>query len=292
MVALFITFCLPETLARPEPPKEMVNTEKVAKDGTISLSRVSTRQSVKKKSVKTVQYLKRSLWDPITVLAYLRFPPVALTVYYAAITFGGLYVLNVSLQQTFSSAPYNFSTLIVGLMYIPNSLGYIVSSIVGGRWSDSIMIREAKAAGRYDEDGNLIFLPEDRMRENAYIAAVMYPLALILYGWAAKYGLHWMVAATGGFFFGVGSMIIFSVATTMLTEFMPKKSSSGVAINNFVRNIFSCVGGIVTAPLIDSIGNGWLFTILGLWALASGFVVYAMRKFGPRWRADMQANMQ
>jgi MFS family permease len=177
--------------------------------------------------------------------------------------------------------------MIIGLLYIPNSLGYVVAALFGGRWSDTIMAREAKSANRYDSAGQLILIPEDRMRENAYVAAVLYPLALIVYGWIAKYGLHWIIAAIANFFFGVGSMIIFSCVTTMLTEFMPKKSSSGVAINNFVRNIFSCVGGIVGSPLINTIGNGWLFTGLGVWALGSGAVVWALRRFGPKWRNQM-----
>lgn len=94
------------------------------------------------------------------------------------------------------------------------------------------------------------------------------------------------------FFFGVGSMLIFSMVTTMLTEFMPKKSSEGVALNNFVRNIFSCVGSLVTAPIIKGIGNGWLFTILGLVALASSSVIVLMRVYGPRWRVKMDAHMR
>lgn len=94
------------------------------------------------------------------------------------------------------------------------------------------------------------------------------------------------------FFFGIGSMLIFSMATTMLTEFMPKKASTGVALNNFMRNIFSCVGSLVTAPIIDAIGNGWLFTILGLVGFASSFSLYVMRVFGPRWRKSMDALTQ
>lgn len=82
-------------------------------------------------------------------------------------------------------------------------------------------------------------------------------------------------------------MLIFAMATTMLTEFMPKRSSSGVALNNLVRNIFSCIGAIVGAPIIASIGNGWLFTIIGLWALSSCTVIWAVRRFGPRWRKSM-----
>lgn len=94
------------------------------------------------------------------------------------------------------------------------------------------------------------------------------------------------------FFYGVGSMLIFAMVTTMLTEFMPKKASSGVALNNLMRNIFSCVGGIVGAPLIDAIGNGWLFTILGLWAFSSAAVIWAMKKYGPRWREKMDKAFQ
>jgi hypothetical protein len=87
-------------------------------------------------------------------------------------------------------------------------------------------------------------------------------------------------------------MLIFSMATTMLTEFMPKRSASGVAVNNFMRNIFSCVLGVVASPIIASIGNGWLFTILGLVAFASSAIIWAMRQFGPRWRVTMEAQLE
>ena len=86
------------------------------------------------------------------------------------------------------------------------------------------------------------------------------------------------------FFFGVGSMLIFSTTTTMLTEFMPKKSSAGVALNNFTRNMFAFVTTLVTSPIIDAIGNGWLFTILGLITYASLSVLFVMKIYGPRWR--------
>lgn len=174
---------------------------------------------------------------------------------------------------------------------------------------DKIMQREARKANRYDEHGNLIYRPEDRMRENAWLGALMYPSALIWYGWAAENGIFWLVPVfcppnfaksassnqeqmIANFFFGMGSMLIFSMATTMLTEFMPKKSSSGVALNNFVRNIFSCVGSLVTAPIITAIGNGWIFTILGLVCFASCGVLWAMKALGSRWRKSMDTLMQ
>jgi len=73
---------------------------------------------------------------------------------------------------------------------------------------------------------------------------------------------------------------------------MPKRSSSGVAVNNFVRNIFSCVGSVVAQPLIDAIGDGWVFTGLGVICWISGFsTIWAMKKFGPRWRIEMDKKL-
>jgi hypothetical protein len=43
--------------------------------------------------------------------------------------------------------------------------------------------------------------------------------------------------------------------------------------------------------LIHAIGNGWVFTIIGVVAAASSIVVWAMRRFGPRWREDMDRRM-
>jgi predicted MFS family arabinose efflux permease len=155
------------------------------------------------------------------------------------------------------------------------------------------MHREAIRLDRYDSHQKLIFRPEDRMRENAWLASLLYPCGLIWYGWTSQHGLLWIIPMLANFFFGFGSMIVFGLSTTMLTEFMPKQKSSGVAINNFVRNIFSCVGGVVAQPLIRAIGNGWLFTGLGIICLLSCMtVVWAMKKFGPRWRLAMDEKLK
>ncbi len=295
ILVVVLTFCLPETLKATKPLAAANGTLHLQDEEKSStrpqLTRISTRQSVQIKAKTFASVFKRCIIDPLHILTYLRFPPVALTVYYASITFGSLYILNISIQQSFSRSPYNYPISTIGLLYIPSSLGYIVASIFGGKWSDVIMHREARRANRYDSNGKLILLPEDRMRENAYLAAAVYPAAIIWYGWSVQEHLHWSIAAVANFFFGLGSMIIFSISTTMLTEFMPRKSSSGVAVNNFIRNIFSCVGGVVASPLIDAIGNGWLFTGLGVITGASGVIMWAMRRYGPRWREKMDGAM-
>ncbi|KAK9775546.1 putative Major facilitator superfamily (MFS) profile domain-containing protein [Seiridium cardinale] len=290
VVFFLILFALPETLAKRKPlaprPSQGVGADAQA------LSRVSTTRSVQIQSRRVAVFLKRAFIDPLEVVTYLRFPAVAIVVFYAAITFGSLYVLNVSIQSAFSLPPYSFSAIIIGLLYLPGSMGYLLASLFGGPWIDRIMVRAAEKAGRYDEHGKLIYLPEDRMRENAWISATLYPGALIWYGWTTQFGVHWTAACVANFFFGLGSMLIFSAATTMLTEFMPKKSSSGVALNNFVRNIFSCTGGIIAQPLVNVMGYGWLMTMVGLIAWISGNVsLWLLRKNAQKWRAVMDKEL-
>lgn len=194
VLVTFLFFALPETLKARKDISQAAEREVVS--GTPQrpqLSRISSRQVVHQKTKQWVKLASRIFLDPLKIILYLRFPAVLLTVYYASIAFCSLYILNISLQHTFARPPYNFSTIIVGLTYIPNSVGYILASIFGGRWTDSIMHREATKAGRYDARGKLMYIPEDRMRENAWIAAVMYPGALIWYGWAAEKGVFWVV---------------------------------------------------------------------------------------------------
>ncbi|KAK8135842.1 major facilitator superfamily transporter [Apiospora sp. TS-2023a] len=285
VVFVLILFALPETLPIKKPTA--VDSDTRAAEGA-ELSRVSTTRSVQVRTKRLAKSLKRFFIDPLQVVTYLRFPAVAITVYYASITFGALYVLNVSVQSAFSEPPYGYSSIIVGLLYLPGSLGYFMASLLGGPWIDRIMIRAAEKADRYDAAGKLVYLPEDRMRENAWISATLFPGALIWYGWSVQNGVHWIVPGIANFFFGLGSMLVFSAATTMLTEFMPRRSSSGVALNNFVRNIFSCTGGVIGQPLINVMGHGWLMTMLGLVAWLSGNVcIWLLRRNSRKWREQM-----
>lgn len=194
IVLTFILFALPETLKGTKPSwVEMQNPLESPSNDRLRLASVHSRQSIQQSTRKGMIFLKRGLIDPLKILLYLRFPAVLILVYYVSIAFGSLYLMNVSIEWTFSKPPYNFSAIIIGLAYIPSSVGYFLASLFGGRWTDAIMAREARKAGRYDRDGKLMYQPEDRMRENAWVAAFLYPSALIWYGWTAEKHIHSVV---------------------------------------------------------------------------------------------------
>jgi hypothetical protein len=194
---LLILLTLPETLSKTKTVvgalEEQPGSSASQDSPRSGFSRASTREAVNRHAAKCMRILRMSFVDPLKVILCLRFPAVFLTVYYASITFGSLYVLNISIQASFEKTPYNFPTLIVGLLYLPASMGYVMASLAGGRWMDSIMAREARKAERFDESGHPVYHPEDRMRENAWLGAIFYPLALIVYGWTVEKGVHWVV---------------------------------------------------------------------------------------------------
>jgi hypothetical protein len=238
-VFLGILFFLPEThhIAPVIAEVEQEAASSAEKGTQAALSRTVSQHSIKSAAVKSRKHLllaKRIFIDPLKIITYLRFPPVALTVYYASIAFGCLYFLNISVESTFSGPPYNFGTIQVGLLYISNSLGYLVMryvlhfrplrpsklstpqrSLLGGPWVDYIMKREARRANRVTSSGKLIYHTEDRLRENAWAGAVLMPLALIWYGWTSEKHVYWFVPILANFFYGCGSMLIFGAATTM-----------------------------------------------------------------------------
>ena len=229
------------------------------------------------------------LLAPLKILALLRYPIIALAVYYASMGYGALMFLNISIQDTFSHEPYKFSPTIVGLLYMFNSIGYLLASLIGGAWIDRIMHRNAKRADRYDQKtGTLVLQPEDRLGENIWISAIVLPASLIWYGWCAQFRNHWVATMLPCFFFGISSMLLFNTVMTMLTEFIPRQSSSGVALNNFLRNFFAFIGALTAEPGIVEIGNGWLFTIIAIISLISALCMVAVKRWAEPWRRQVR----
>ena len=72
-------------------------------------------------------------------------------------------------------------------------------------------------------------------------------------------------------------MLVMGISNTMLTEFIPEKATAGIALTVFTRMVLSCVGTIVASPVIDAIGNGWTFTILGLVAIFGGITILIIK---------------
>ncbi|GFF47766.1 MFS transporter, putative [Aspergillus udagawae] len=246
------------------------------------------QQNERAKSTRPAKRVVNFLLKPIEAATLLQYPPILITVYYTSIVFATYYLICVSIEDTFALPPYSWSSVIVGLAYIPGGLGLLFGAIIGGRWQDYIMKRTAREEGRFNNDGNLILHPVDRLGENCLLAGILFPGALLWWGWTAEKHEFWVVPLIGNFFYGFAGMILTNVTMTMLTEFTPKRSTMGVAVNNLLRNSLSCVSAVIAQPLFDAIGTGWSFTAACLFCLLSGIPLILLRIKREEWSARMK----
>ena len=68
-------------------------------------------------------------------------------------------------------------------------------------------------------------------------------------------------------FCGFFGMVIYGAIFTALTEFNTNRMSSGLALNNIIRNILSTTAAVATQPKINAFGIGRTTTMVGLFAL-------------------------
>lgn len=133
------------------------------------------------------------LLKPMQAAKLLQYPPILITVYYTSIVFATYYLICVSIEDTFARPPYSWSSIIVGVAYVPGGLGLLFGAIIGGRWQDYIMARTARKEGRFNDKGELILHPVDRLGENCLLGGILFPGALLWWGWTADKHEFWLV---------------------------------------------------------------------------------------------------
>lgn len=269
-------------------------------DAVVPLSKIPTTNTANLKDIKTrkakvtaeleniydlvhgnkfklfLHYAKLYLFGPLKGFVFIRYPPVFLAIAYSAPCFAALYVQNMTLTYMYSKDPYNFSPVLVGLVYIPNSVSYFFASIWGGKFNDYLLKKKIEKYG--------VVAPEARFGINVYIAAAVLPCSMLITGWCLEYGEQWVTPLIGTALFGFAQMIVIGVTVTYLADCLPGKGATGVALNNFIRMIMAAGVSFATEPLIKAIGAGVLFSICAGVTAALSVLLVIIIKYGDHWR--------
>ncbi|KAL6950083.1 hypothetical protein ACO0QE_000753 [Hanseniaspora vineae] len=255
-----------------------VKNEEHAKQRDILKQDVQENLDMQKKTgkLKNVDY-KRLFYTygvrPLKSLYYLQYPPVALSITFSAISFAVLYFVNITVEYTYSRPPYNFKPLYIGLLYIPNSVTYIIASIYGGRWVDRLLINYKKKHG--------ILAPEARISYNVLVAVVCFPISLLIFGWCLDKKTFWVCPLVGTALFGFASMMTIGATVSYLVDSV---GSVGVAVNNLIRMILAAIACFTTDPMLKGMGVGWAFTMLAFIVLGSSSVLLILKWKSNYWR--------
>ena len=177
VVLIIVVFFLPETLR--------------LEDRSASLEK--WRSSSVTWWKRTLLHLGDWIGGPLRIVAHLRYPAIAVTILITSVCFAAVVMSATTLQEAFHNPPYEYSYIIVGLLYLPMALGLIIGGLLSGKWSDYIMHRESQAAAKHNPGGSPFYTPESRIKENAWLSITLLPGALLMYGWTLQYAIFWFV---------------------------------------------------------------------------------------------------
>ncbi|GBB89131.1 hypothetical protein RclHR1_15810002 [Rhizophagus clarus] len=218
--------------------------------------------------------------NPLTPLKLLRFPNVALKIIYMSSIWAFMYVQNVIIP-TFSDT-YDLSSFIIGLIYLAPGIGYLIGSVVGGRYSDYVL---AKYESRHDGQS----YPEVRLK-SIWIGSILIPISYCAFGWFLQFKINLIFSIVAMFLGGFGSLFVFNSTITYLVDSYPEFSASAIALSDFIPCTLATVYIIITVPIRKAIGTGWLFTILiSINALSIGCIILVYFK-GKGWREKQNTN--
>ncbi|KAI0110817.1 MFS general substrate transporter [Nemania sp. FL0031] len=115
----------------------------------------------------------------------LQSPIVAITSAYIAIIYGVVYILFTTFTFVFEDK-YGFNAGSAGLVFIAGGVGNIIGQAFAGIYSDRVVQRNARRGVEPQ--------PEDRLNLIMTVPfALTPPASIILYGWTAEKGVHWIV---------------------------------------------------------------------------------------------------
>lgn len=221
--------------------------------------------------ITTKQLWRNTLIRPAKMLVFS--PIILLLSLFMAVTYGYLYLLFTTFPVVFGEY-YHFSIGITGLVYLGLGVGNIIGLVIFGIFSDKVLL--AKAAS-----GEL--KPEYRLVPMMWTSFTI-PIGLFIYGWSAKYAIHWIVPLIGTAFFGIGLLVTLVCTLTYVIDAFTEYSASATAANAVLRSIVGATLPLAGPKMYQSLGIGWGNSLLAFIALVGCPIPWVFYKYGERIR--------
>lgn len=225
----------------------------------------------------------RSIFRPAKMLIFS--PIVLATSIYVGVVYGYMYLLFTTFSLVFEGA-YGFSSGSVGLTF----LGLGVGSFGGLAYFAIASDRAIKKRGAAEAASAGIaavqpvsIKPEYRLPP-MIPGGILIPIGLLLYGWTARYHVHYIVPIMSTAIIGIGNLVIFMCVSTYLIDTYTVYAASALAANTVIRSVMGAVLPLAGQRMYGALGLGWGNSLLAFIALALVPVPFVLLKWGERLR--------
>jgi MFS family permease len=150
--------------------------------------------------------------------------------------------------------------------------------------------RHAKIVGLEISRGrqqNLRGFPLERARVEVIVPYhFLTIICIILFGWITT--LNTSIAGPLILLFCLGFSITaaFNVSNAFLIDLYRESPATATAAVNLTRCLVSAAGVALIVPLINAVGRGWAFSIIGFLEILLTPLLYVLVRYGPKWREE------
>jgi MFS family permease len=229
----------------------------------------------------------RSIFRPMKMLIFS--PIVLSTSVYVGVVYGYLYLLFTTFTLVFEEQ-YGFSAGSVGLTFMGLGVGSLAGLFYFAIASDRMLKRrtaEADALAETAGEQSAGMKPEYRLPMMIPGAALI-PAGLLIYGWTAKYHVHWIVPIMSTALIGIGNMAVFMCISTYLVDAYTVYAASALAANTVIRSIMGAVLPLAGQKMYLKLGLGWGNSLLAFVAIALLPVPWVLLKWGEQMRKKFE----
>lgn len=226
--------------------------------------------------------LSRALSRPMRLLIF--HPIIQVNSVIAAFHYGILYIV-LSTFATLWVDQYNQSLEISGLHYIACALGEVAGSQLGGPLMDYMFKRRVRSSDSTCEPE-----PESRI-PLAIPAAILSPLGLLMYGWCARYQVHWVAVDVGIFMTTFGMQMTSMALTAYVIDAYADHTSSAMAASQFLKSLTAFLFPLFAPIMFERLGYGWGSSTMAFASLLFGIPApILMWKYGAKLRTKAQSS--
>ncbi|MCJ1291229.1 hypothetical protein MMC34_002772 [Xylographa carneopallida] len=225
--------------------------------------------------------------NPLKTISIIMEKDVAPILFYNAIVYTAFYDVTTSIPSLFAEI-YGFSSLQIGLSFLPFGIGCLLASIITGKLMDFNYHRLAKSVNLHVDrkrGDNLRKHPIEKARiQVAEPLICLGSVTLLCYGWVLEKGAPLAAPLVLQFIIGFCLTGVFDILNTLLVDLYPESSATATAANNLVRCLLGAAGTAVILQMITGMGRGWCFTFIAAVVFFTSPLLWVVVKWGPKWR--------
>lgn len=226
--------------------------------------------------------------NPLKILGMIFEKEVGLVLVVNSISFAAFYAVAGAIPSQFAEI-YQFNDIKIGLCFIPVGVGSLLAAFPQGRVVDWNYRRWARRLGfplQKTKQTDLTNFPIERARlELALPLLLIEAASIITFGWVTDYETNLAGPLILLLVIAFSSCASYNAMSILIVDVYPESPALAGAATNLTR---CWLGAGITAaiiPMIEAMGRGWSFVIIGLSCVVASPILLVLIKYGPVWRS-------